>query len=76
MQTLDAVEIPAVVAEPSRLASAAALAADHSLRLFDALFVELALSTSWPLLTADVKLSRAVGSLISTEVLRGVTRPS
>lgn len=76
VQTLDAVEIPAVVAEPSRLVSAAALAADHSLRLFEALFVELALFTGWPLLTADVKLSRAVGSLISTEVLRGVARPS
>lgn len=42
------------------------------LSLFDAAFVDLALRTGLPLLTADARLARSVAGLVSTEVLRGV----
>lgn len=58
------------------LLRAAALSADRSLRLFDALFVVLALSTGATLLTSDAKLTRAVTGLVSTELLRGVAEPA
>lgn len=53
------------------LEAAAALAADRNLRLFDALVVRQALAADLPLLTSDAKLVRAVGGLLSTELLRG-----
>lgn len=52
--------------------SAARLALAHSLSLFDAAYVTVALSVGLPLLTADARLARAVNGLISTELLRGV----
>ncbi len=54
------------------LARTAALAARRQLRVFDALFVDLALQRGLPLLTSDARLARAVSGLLSTEVLRGV----
>lgn len=56
----------------SALLRAAALAADVDISLYDAVFVELALSEGVPLLTNDARLARAVGGIVSTEVLRGV----
>ncbi len=53
---------------------AAALSADRMIRLYDAVFVELALSTGAVLLTNDLRLVRGVGGLVSTEVLRGVSQ--
>lgn len=54
------------------LARAAALAADRSLRLFDAVLVDRALVEGLPLLTGDGRLVRAVEGLLSTELLRGL----
>lgn len=59
--------------DPDALGRACALAADRRIRLYDAVFVELALSTGFPLLTADARLARGVSGLLSTEVLRGVS---
>ncbi|MGI8536931.1 MAG: type II toxin-antitoxin system VapC family toxin [Mycobacteriales bacterium] len=55
------------------LGRACALAVDRRIRLYDAVFVELALSTGVPLLTADARLARGVSGQVSTEVLRGVS---
>lgn len=55
------------------LEQSAVLAANHMLRMYDALFVQLALTRDLPLLTSDAKLARAAGSLIDIEVLRGVS---
>lgn len=55
------------------LLRAAALAADVDISVYDAVFVELALSEGVPLLTTDARLARAVSGLVSTEVLRGVS---
>ncbi len=52
--------------------AAADLALALGVSLFDAAFVELALRTGLPLLTADARLARSVAGLVSTEVLRGV----
>lgn len=41
--------------------------------MIDAYVVDLALRTGLPLFTADARLVRAVGGLISTDLLRGVT---
>jgi predicted nucleic acid-binding protein len=54
------------------LEQAAALAADHNLRVFDALVVHRALSRDVTLLTTDARLCRATTGLISTELLRGI----
>lgn len=51
---------------------AAALAADRSLRFFDALFIDLALEVGVPLLTSDARLARATAELIDTVLLRGI----
>lgn len=67
---LDALGVEIVPAERDRLLRAAALAADLSLRVFDALFVELSLSTGLPLLTSDARLVRSLGGRLSTELLR------
>ncbi|WP_214103405.1 type II toxin-antitoxin system VapC family toxin [Acrocarpospora catenulata] len=56
-----------------RIQRAASLAADYSLRMFDALFVQAALERQLPLLTTDVKLTRAVNALVPVEVLRGIS---
>ncbi len=52
--------------------AAADLALTLGVSLFDAAFVELALRTGLPLLTADARLARSVAGLVSTEVLRGI----
>lgn len=54
--------------------TAAGLAADRSLRVFDAVLVELAQRLGLPLLTSDKKLLRAVGDMLEVELLRGITR--
>jgi predicted nucleic acid-binding protein len=55
-----------------RLERSAALAADRNLRFFDALFVDRAIERGLPLLTGDAKLCRAVGGMLSTELLQGM----
>jgi predicted nucleic acid-binding protein len=71
LRSVDALTSEVVPADGARLVRAAALAADHVISVFDALFVEVALSTGLALLTADARLVRAVGGLVSTELLRG-----
>lgn len=66
------VVVHAVTAD--RLEQAADLAARRMLRMYDALFVQLAIERKLPLLTADVKLSKAAGALVEVEVLSGATR--
>lgn len=41
-----------------------------SLRIFDAIFVDLALQTGYPLLTTDNRLARAVSQHVPIEILR------
>lgn len=41
-----------------------------SLRIFDAIFVDLALQTGFPLLTTDNRLARAVSQHVPIEILR------
>lgn len=60
--------------DPTTVERAGALAADRSLRFFDALVVDRALQRRLVLLTSDAKLVRAVEGLVSTELLRGVGR--
>ncbi|SEG73874.1 hypothetical protein SAMN04489712_110165 [Thermomonospora echinospora] len=55
-----------------RLELAADLAARSMLRMYDALFVQLAIERKLPLLTADAKLCSAVDGTVGTELLRGV----
>jgi predicted nucleic acid-binding protein len=55
------------------LERAAALAADHNLRFFDALMIDRALERGMPLLTSDSKLCRAVAGFAQTELLKGIT---
>lgn len=54
-----------------RLERAAELATRFMLRMYDALFTQLALDRNLPLLTNDAKLCRAVSGVIRTELLRG-----
>lgn len=54
-----------------RLEQAADLAAQKMLRMYDALFVQLAIERKLPLLTADVKLSNAASGLVEIELLSG-----
>lgn len=68
--------VTVVTTDDDTLLRAAALSADRSVRLFDALFVVLALTRGATLLTSDAKLTRAVTGLVSTELLRGVAEPA
>jgi predicted nucleic acid-binding protein len=54
------------------LERAADLAVSHMLRMYDAVFAQLALDRGRPLLTTDVKLCHAVEGVVNTEILRGV----
>lgn len=47
--------------------------AAHSLRMFDALFVQAALERGIPLLTADRRLCQAAAGLVPTQLLRGIS---
>lgn len=58
--------------DADNLEQAAALAADHGIRVFDAMMVHRSLARGLPLLTTDAKLCRDVEGLVSTELLRGV----
>jgi predicted nucleic acid-binding protein len=73
IRVIDDLDVIVHSIDADRLQGASSLAMDRSLRMFDALFVQVALERKLPLLTADAKLCRAVDSLIETEVLRGVT---
>lgn len=59
--------------DDAALEQAAALAADRSLRIFDALLVELAVRLELPLLTRDQRLRSAAGDLVEVELLRGIS---
>ncbi|MGW3347638.1 type II toxin-antitoxin system VapC family toxin [Nonomuraea rubra] len=54
------------------LERAADLAVRLTLRMYDAVFAQLALDRGLPLLTTDVKLCHAVSGIVETEPLRGV----
>jgi predicted nucleic acid-binding protein len=58
-----------------RLARAAALAAQKNLGIYDALFVQLARELDLPLLTTDLRLSRAGEGSARIDVLHGVKKP-
>jgi predicted nucleic acid-binding protein len=72
VRLLDDLGISVEPVDAEGLERAAQLAADHMISVFDALFVDLAIETTLPLLTGDVRLINAVANLIPTEVLRGV----
>jgi len=71
-RVIDDLGITVHVCDVDRVQRAAGLAADYSLRMFDALFMQAALERQLPLLTTDVKLSRAVNHLVPVEILRGI----
>ncbi|WP_158088783.1 type II toxin-antitoxin system VapC family toxin [Thermoactinospora rubra] len=56
-----------------RLERAASLAVRLTLRMYDAIFAQLALDREIPLLTTDAKLHRALHGVVKTELLRGVS---
>jgi predicted nucleic acid-binding protein len=58
--------------DPDRVRRAADLAARLTLRMFDALFVQVALDRGLPILTTDFKLCKAVNRVVMTELLRGI----
>jgi len=69
---IDALGVQVDVTTTDVLTRAAALAADRSVTVFDALFVGLALSTGLPLVTADKKLASTAAAIVSTVLLHGV----
>jgi predicted nucleic acid-binding protein len=71
-QIIDDLEVEVHPTDPARLQRAVALTTRQPLRMFDALFVQVALDRELPLLTADRKLCRAVSSVAATELLHGV----
>jgi predicted nucleic acid-binding protein len=76
VQSVSAIDGLGVVVHPTSVADltiATRLAVRHSLSLFDAAFVSLALRTGLPLLTTDARLVRAVSGMVPTELLRGVS---
>lgn len=76
VQSVSALDVLGLVVHPTsveELTIASRLAVRHSLSLFDAAFVSLALRTGLPLLTTDARLVRAVSGLVPTELLRGVS---
>ncbi|MBG0814488.1 type II toxin-antitoxin system VapC family toxin [Planomonospora sp. ID82291] len=54
------------------LERAAGLAVRLTLRMYDAVFAQLAFDRGVPLLTTDAKLCHAVEGVVKTEILRGV----
>ncbi|MET9339394.1 type II toxin-antitoxin system VapC family toxin [Nonomuraea sp. NPDC003804] len=58
--------------DADRLERAATLAVRLTLRMYDAIFAQLALDRAIPLLTTDAKLCHAVEGVVKTELLRGV----
>lgn len=58
--------------DAERVGRAAELAARLTLRMFDALFVQVALDRGLPILTTDVKLCKAVNSVVTAELLQGI----
>lgn len=72
VRTLDDLGVTVAAVDADVLERACDLAARRMLRVFDALVVDHALQRGLTLVTADVKLVRAVDDLLSTELLRGV----
>lgn len=79
VRSLDDLEVVVHPTDVDALERSAAVAADHNLRVFDAILVFRALDRGLALLTSDARLCRVADSLISTELLRGIemrrTRP-
>ncbi len=71
LDNLDDLELSRAV-DDRALRRAAALASDRSLRILDALVVDLAVEVDQPPLTSDAKLARAAGDLVELVVLRGI----
>ncbi|MFC4012691.1 type II toxin-antitoxin system VapC family toxin [Nonomuraea purpurea] len=59
--------------DADRLERAAALAVRLTLRMYDAVFAQLALDQEIPLLTTDAKLHRALDGVVETELLKTQT---
>jgi predicted nucleic acid-binding protein len=72
VQALDVMGVEMVTLTQEDLARAAALGANHSLRMFDAIGASLALDRGLTLLTADAKCALAVANVVDVEVLKGV----
>lgn len=71
VRVIDDLDVVVHEVTADRLEQAADLAARKMLRMYDALFVQLAIERKLPLLTADVKLSNAAGELVEIELLSG-----
>lgn len=72
VRACDDVGVVVHVSDVHALERAAALAADRSLRVFDALVTDRAIERNLTLLTSDRRLVRAVADLLPTELLREV----
>lgn len=72
VRVVDDLHIAIHTTDADALARAAALAADRSLRFFDAVLVDRAVVEGLPLLTSDKRLVHAARGLLPTELLRGV----
>jgi predicted nucleic acid-binding protein len=71
-RAIDDLGVTVVYTDADAVEEAAALAADRRISFFDAVFVARALHSSVPLLTADMRLARAVDGFASTVVLDGI----
>ncbi|WP_336737240.1 type II toxin-antitoxin system VapC family toxin [Nocardioides sp. CCNWLW239] len=76
VRVIDDIGVTVQETTPDRLERAARLASTKMLRMYDALFVALAVELDLPLLTSDAKLQRAADDIIQIDVLRGVTPPA
>ncbi|MBA2528614.1 MAG: type II toxin-antitoxin system VapC family toxin [Euzebyales bacterium] len=74
-RAVDDLGVVVQVTDARALERAAALSARCMVNFYDALVVDQALEQGLPLLTSDAKLCRAIGDLLSTELLRGVATP-
>lgn len=72
VRAIDDLGVIVHLTDVNALERAAGLVADRMLGVFDAIVVDRALQRGIPLLTSDAHLCRAVGGLVSTELLHGI----
>lgn len=72
VESLDVLGVELVPLDADDLVRAAGLAAQRSLRLFDAIGAALALGRGLPLLTGDARSARALAGVLDVELLEGI----